>query len=692
VKEVNVSGEDWKPENFTKVENGLTVTNTYHSPMTTADSYKAWSPSGLLDNLKFNVTFQLWRYIGSDSSAATLVEPEMNIVLDGTVDAPCDAPCGYEIAPWQVHWIGIPETDINGNDYHYVVKETSDLNPGFTKSGELTDTITNHYNNMDDEVTEDVVATKTWKPDGLLDSMKFPVTYQLYRYTTDPDNPETVGDSVTLNAPSWSYTWADMPTTDTVGNLYTYYVIETNDLPDGFSKVEDGLNVTNTYDNMDDDVTADVTATKNWMPVGLLDSLKVPVTFQLYRYTTDPASPETVGDPVELNAAGGWVYTWADMPTTDTVGNPYTYYVEETVTPTGFDKTEDGLTVTNTYIVPSNAVVAEKEWVGGPTPRPNVWFQLWRTWTHEGTTYREIVPGADIQMLADGTFSVFWSDIDMETIIGIPYTFYVKEVDANGFDFVPENYAKLEDGLTVTNTYVPPLMIDPLYINKVWQGGKAPYPAIYIHLYRNIPGGSPEPVGAPFPLDGVADPGCVSSCEISPWRWVVRDLPLTDFNGNPYTYTVRETDASGNDYTPENYVKSIVDLTVTNTYHSPKINITMRKIWIGGPEPRPNIRIQLYRDGEPYGETVRLYYPNTTYTWKDLDKTDPDGVDYVYTVDELALPAGYTKKVSGLTITNTYGDVPYTGDANSALLYGVLAISSLVGFGATVAGKRRKKK
>ena len=118
----------------------------------------------------------------------------------------------------------------------------------------------------------------------------------------------------------------------------------------------------------------------------------------------------------------------------------------------------------------------------------------------------------------------------------------------------------------------------------------------------------------------------------------------------------------------------------------------MRKIWIGGPEPRPNIRIQLYRDGEPYGETVRLYYPNTTYTWKDLDKTDPDGVDYVYTVDELALPAGYTKKVSGLTITNTYGDVPYTGDANSALLYGVLAISSLVGFGATVAGKRRKKK
>jgi len=561
----------------------------------------------------------------------------------------------------------------------------------------LTDTITNHYDNMDDEVTADVTATKTWMPVGLLDSLKFDVEFQLYRYTTDIALAETVGAPVTLTAPDWTYTWADMPTTDTVGNPYTYYVVELNVLPDSFSKVESGLNVTNTYDNEDPSVVEDVTATKTWMPVDLLDSLKVPVTFQLYRYTTDPASPEMVGAPVELNATGGWVYTWADMPTTDTIGNPYTYYVEETVTPAGFTKTEDGLTVTNTYIIPSDAIVAEKDWVNGPTPRPTVWFQLWRTWTHEGTTYREIVPGADIQMLPDGTFSVFWTDIDMETIIGIPYTFYVKEVDATGNDFVPENYTKLEDGLKVTNTYVPPIMIDPLYMNKVWEGGKAPYPPIYFHLYRHIEGGIPEPVIAPVELDGVADPACVSACEISPWRVVVEGLPLTDIDGNPYIYTVRETDASGNEYTPENYVKSIEGLTVTNCYVSPKFDVTMTKIWKGGPEPRPNIRVQLYRNGEPFGEPVRLYYPNTTHTWTGLDQTDAHGVEYRYTVDEVAVPAGYSKSVVGLTITNTYSggeppEVPYTGDANNALLYGVLALSSLAGFGAIVVGKRRKKK
>ncbi len=61
------------------------------------------------------------------------------------------------------------------------------------------------------------------------------------------------------------------------------------------------------------------------------------------------------------------------------------------------------------------------------------------------------------------------------------------------------------------------------------------------------------------------------------------------------------------------------------------------------------------------------------------------------------MPAGYSKSVVGLTITNTYSggeppEVPYTGDANNALLYGVLALSSLAGFGAIVVGKRRKKK
>ena len=108
--------------------------------------------------------------------------------------------------------------------------------------------------------------------------------------------------------------------------------------------------------------------------------------------------------------------------------------------------------------------------------------------------------------------------------------------------------------------------------------------------------------------------------------------------------------------------------------------------------------MQLYRNGVAFGSPVDLVHPNTTYTWKDLDKTDQNAKAYTYTVDEVDIPANYSKSVVGLTITNTYiggtkpPEVPYTGDASNALLYGVLALSSLAGFGAVTVAKRRKKK
>ena len=583
----------------------------------------------------------------------------------------------------------MPATDADGNPYTYF--GTEPVTPdGFDKLEEGM-TVTNTYV---PPTIEALIANKIWMPEDLLDSLKVPVSFQLWRYSTDPATPEAVGAPVELNAAGgWQYTWPNMPATDTAGNPYTYFVTEPV-TPDGFEKIEEGMTVTNTY--VPPTIEA-LIANKIWMPEDLLDSLKVPVNFQLWRYSTDPATPEAVGAPVELNADGGWQYTWPNMPATDADGNPYTYFVTEPVTPDGFEKIEEGMTVTNLYNTSTDIVTAEKVWVGGSSPRPTVYFQLWRSWVYRGTTYREPVPGAEIKALPDGTLTVIWTDIDTETLTGIPYTFSVKEVDAAGNDFTPPDYSKLEEGLKVTNTYVPPTVFDPLYINKIWEGGKAPYPAIYVQLYRNIPGGTPEAVGSPVQLDGVADSGCVNECEVEPWRAIFQDLPLTDGDGNPYTYTPRETDADGNDYTPEGYVKSYDGNTIINKYIIPKVDITATKVWKGGSGTRPTIRLQLYRNGVAFGSPVDLVHPNTTYTWKDLDKTDSYGQAYTYTVDEVTVPANYSKSVVGLTITNTYIEppkdpkVPYTGDASNAMLYGMLALSSLAGFGAVTVAKRRKK-
>ncbi|GIN72971.1 hypothetical protein J14TS2_34460 [Bacillus sp. J14TS2] len=101
-----------------------------------------------------------------------------------------------------------------------------------------------------------------------------------------------------------------------------------------------------------------------------------------------------------------------------------------------------------------------------------------------------------------------------------------------------------------------------------------------------------------------------------------------------------------------NNEENIVSTTFENTKE--KIDITGTKVWEGG--PKPTIELQLHRDGEPYGDPVELKDGETEYTWSDLDKTDIDGNEYEYTVDEVEVPDNYEKTISedGLTITNTF--------------------------------------
>ncbi|MCT1905182.1 Cna B-type domain-containing protein [Oceanobacillus sojae] len=88
-----------------------------------------------------------------------------------------------------------------------------------------------------------------------------------------------------------------------------------------------------------------------------------------------------------------------------------------------------------------------------------------------------------------------------------------------------------------------------------------------------------------------------------------------------------------------------------------KINVTGTKEWQGGENHRPeSIELQLSRDGEAVGNPVTLEDGETEYTWTDLDKTDIEGNEYNYTVDEVTVPENYEKSVSedGLTITNEF--------------------------------------
>lgn len=97
-----------------------------------------------------------------------------------------------------------------------------------------------------------------------------------------------------------------------------------------------------------------------------------------------------------------------------------------------------------------------------------------------------------------------------------------------------------------------------------------------------------------------------------------------------------------------------ITFTVINTVKVNKMDFSMNKVWVNGPEIKPEIVIQLFQNDQPYGAPVTLKNGETTYQWLDLDANDKAGNSFNYRVDEITVPAHYEKHVDGTTITNTY--------------------------------------
>lgn len=70
---------------------------------------------------------------------------------------------------------------------------------------------------------------------------------------------------------------------------------------------------------------------------------------------------------------------------------------------------------------------------------------------------------------------------------------------------------------------------------------------------------------------------------------------------------------------------------------------------------RPDsITVKLFADGEDTGKTAELNADNGwSYKFTGLDKYNAQQTEIVYTVDETAVPTGYDKSASGMSVTNT---------------------------------------
>jgi len=122
------------------------------------------------------------------------------------------------------------------------------------------------------------------------------------------------------------------------------------------------------------------------------------------------------------------------------------------------------------------------------------------------------------------------------------------------------------------------------------------------------------------------------------------------------------------------------------------ISISAYKIWAGIDSPPASVQVQLYRNGIAQGQPKTLGAGNF---WRCVwDNLNPDGT---WTADEVNVPAGYTKTVSGgaatgFIITNTKTpdkpvestrpgkpDAPKTEDTNDMQIWITLIVISFIG-------------
>ena len=476
-------------------------------------------------------------------------------------------------------------------------------------------------------------------------------------------------ETITLNeGNSWKHTFTNLRKFKPDGTEIKYSVKEV--VPNGYKAEYSGsadteFVVKNTQD------TTSIKATKTWVDG---PAAKPTIWFKLYRkLATDPSLTAVENAPVKELANGNTEVTWDNLPKTDDQGREYTYSVKEGVvvngvftekTPDNYLKTENGLNITNKYTSPKIKIEVDKIWDdddnnGGSVARsangnPTIKIQLYKNGQAEGSPVE----------LTNGNFKYVWTNLDKTDKDGNDYTYTVKEVgENNGRIKLGITWYKVEYSGNATSGFVIKNKKDSTSITatKVWDGGPSTKPTIWFKLYRKVAGDAEAK-----PVENAEVKELTSGNTEVTWN----DLPKADDQGREYTYSVKEGVLENGQFKekdPSNYYKSKVeDLTITNRYCSPNTEIKVKKIWEnadGTPLQgnKPTVKLQLYKNGQPEGNPVELNNEKTEHTWKNLKKTDRNGVDYKYTVKEVDEVNGNIK------IGNTWYKVTYGEDAQKVL-------------------------
>lgn len=201
--------------------------------------------------------------------------------------------------------------------------------------------------------------------------------------------------------------------------------------------------------------------------------------------------------------------------------------------------------VTNTYTPATPTITATKTWKGGAATKPTIYFALNRA-LGDADPVRVPASEAPIKQLTSGTESVSWDNLPSTDASGNAYTYTVQEVDANGLDFVPDHYVKVESGLTVTNTYqasgVPVIQVAKTLNGEA--ANKAPDGSAFTFTLKDSTGTAVETVQAD--KNGVATFNTTQKLKFNESQF-----------GETYTYTIEEDPGTAGGVTYDTKVHTV---------------------------------------------------------------------------------------------------------------------------------------
>ena len=518
-----------------------------------------------------------------------------------------------EAGSWTATFTPQPKYEANGTEIKYMVEE-KDIPSGYTSdlAGTMASgfTITNTNNEK-----VDVSVTKVWVG---------PAKTSAKVVLKKVGNSAVIEEKELTAGGGWTTTFTGKPKYEADGTEIKY-TVEEKDIPAGYTDVltgtmANGFTITNTNNEK-----VNVSVTKAWVGPAKA-SAKV-----VLKKVGNPA----VIEEKELTAGGGWTTTFTGKPKYEANGTEIKYTVEEKDVPQGYTASvsgtmASGFTITNTNTEKVNVSVT-KAWVGPKKASAKV-------------VLKKVGNPAVIEekeLTAGGGWTTTFTGKPKYEANGTEIKYTVEEKD------VPQGYTAsvsgtMASGFTITNTNTEKVNVS---VEKKWIGSLK---------------GS---VVAQLKKEGSAT--VIQEKELNAaglWKHTFTGLAKYEANGTLIKYEVVEKTV------PQGYVVSYEKdpagvLIIKNK--QTKIDVKVTKKWKNVTGNNPKIKVQLLKNGQNEGAPIELPNGTTTHTWTNLDKANPQGNDYVYSVKEVGETAnaiqleGDQYKVTyegnmkdGLTITN----------------------------------------